>query len=103
MTDMIFSTDGEERFRIPPPFSHNHCVGTKCPETKLEIKKMTTIRAEQIVNATLELTLRPQSEDRKKVVACVIREVADRLCTDLGEMECPIDKLRQIADEVEAL
>ena len=40
-----------------------------------------TIRAEQIVNATLELTLRPQSEDRKKVVACVIREVADRLCT----------------------
>jgi hypothetical protein len=43
-----------------------------------------TIRAEQIVNATLELTLRPQSEDRKKVVACVIREVADRLCTDLG-------------------
>jgi hypothetical protein len=62
-----------------------------------------TIRAEQIVNATLELTLRPQSEDRKKVVACVIREVADRLCTDLGERECPIDKLRQIADEVEAL
>ena len=102
MTDMIFSTDGEERFRIPSPFSHNHYVGTKCPETKLEIKKMTT-RAQQIVNATLELTLRPKSEDRKKVVACVIREVADRLCTDLGEMECPIDKLRQIADEVEAL
>ena len=62
-----------------------------------------TIRAEQIVNATLELTLRPKSEDRKKVVACVIREVADRLCMDWGEMECPIDKLRQIADEVEAL
>jgi len=102
MTDMIFSTDGEERFRIPPPFSHNHYVGTKCPETKLEVKKM-TIRAEQIVNATLELTLRPQSEDRKKVVACVIREVADRLCTDLGEMECPIDKLREIADEIEEL
>jgi hypothetical protein len=91
MTDMIFLTDGD----------YHH--GTKCPETKLEIKKMTTIRAEQIVNATLELTLRPQSEDRKKVVACVIREVADRLCTDLGEMECPIDKLREIADEVEAL
>jgi hypothetical protein len=98
MTDMIFFTDGEESFRIPFPTTH----GTKCPETKLEVKKM-TIRAEQIVNATLELTLRPQSEDRKKVVACVIREVADRLCTDLGEMECPIDKLREIADEVEAL
>ena len=98
MTDMIFSTNGEESFRIPFPTTH----GTKCPETKLEVKKM-TIRAEQIVNATLELTLRPQQDDRKKVVACVIREVADRLCTDLGEMECPIDKLRQIADEVEAL
>jgi hypothetical protein len=62
-----------------------------------------TIRAQQIVDATMEFTLRPKSGDRKKVVACVIREVADRLCTDLGEMECPIDKLRQIADEVEAL
>jgi hypothetical protein len=90
MTNMIFLTDGD----------YHH--GTKCPETKLEIKKM-TIRAEQIVNATLELTLRPQSEDRKKVVACVIREVADRLCTDLGELQCPIEVLREIADEVDAL
>jgi hypothetical protein len=98
MTDMIFFTNGEESFRIPFPTTH----GTKCPETKLEVKKM-TIRAEQIVNATLELTLRPQSEDRKKVVACVIREVADRLCTDLGELQCPIEVLREIADEVEAL
>ena len=98
MTDMIFFTGGEESFRIPFP-----TPGTKCPETKLEVKKMTTIRAEQIVNATLELTLRPKSGDRKKVVACVIREVADRLCTDLGELECPVDVLREIADEVEAL
>jgi hypothetical protein len=90
MTDMIFLTDGD----------YHH--GTKCPETKLEVKKM-TIRAQQILDATLELTLRPQSEDRKKVVACVIREVADRLCTDLGELQCPIEVLREIADEVEAL
>jgi len=62
-----------------------------------------TIRAEQIVNATLELTLRPKSEDRKKVVACVIREVADRLCTDWSELQHPVDVLREIADEVEAL
>ena len=97
MTDMIFFTGGEESFRIPFP-----TPGTKTPETKLEVKKM-TIRAQQIIDATMELTLRPQQDDRKKVVACVIREVADRLCTDLGEMECPIDKLREIADEVEAL
>ena len=98
MTDMIFSTNGEESFRIPFPTTH----GTKCPETKLEIKKM-TIRAEQILDATLPYTLRPKSKDRQKLISCVIREVADRLCTDLGELECPIDKLRQIADEVEAL
>jgi hypothetical protein len=102
MTDMIFSTNGEESFRIPSPFSHNYYVVTKCPETKLEIKKM-TIRAQQILDATLPYTLRPKSKDRQKLIACVIRQVADRLCTDLGEMECPIDKLRQIADEVEAL
>ena len=62
-----------------------------------------TIRAQQIVNATLELTLRPKSKDRQKVIAAVIREVAGRLCTDLGEMECPVEVLREIADEVEAL
>ena len=97
MTDMIFFTNGEEYFRIPFP-----TPGTKCPETKLEVKKM-TIRAQQILDATLELTLRPQSDDRKKVVACVIREIADRLCTDWGELQCPIEVLREIADEVEAL
>ena len=62
-----------------------------------------TIRAEQIVNATLELTLRPQQDDRKKVVARVIREVADRLCTDWAELQHPADVLNDIADEVEAL
>ena len=62
-----------------------------------------TIRAQQIVDATMEFTLRPQQDDRKKVVACVIREVADRLCTDLGELQCPIEELREIAAEVEAL
>jgi len=59
-----------------------------------------TIRAEQIMKAY-------EAEDTynfpKDGVAAAIREVADRLCTDLGELECPIDKLRQIADEVEAL
>ena len=36
MSDMIFYKNGEETFRISPP-----TVGTKCPETKLEVKKMT--------------------------------------------------------------
>ena len=62
-----------------------------------------TTRAQQIVEATLPYTLRPKQGDRQKVVACVIREVADRLCTDLGELQCPIEVLREIAGEVDAL
>jgi hypothetical protein len=62
-----------------------------------------SIRAQQILDATLPYTLRPKSEDRKKVVACVIREVADRLCTDLAELQHPYDVLMEIADEVDAL
>ena len=59
-----------------------------------------TIRAEQIMKAY-------EAEDTynfpKDGVVAVIREVADRLCTDLGELQCPIEVLREIADEVEAL
>jgi uncharacterized protein YqfB (UPF0267 family) len=36
--DLVFKTDGEEKFRIP--FSTPY-VGTKCPEMKLEVKQMT--------------------------------------------------------------
>ena len=43
-----------------------------------------TIRAQEIIDATLELSLRPQKGDRQKVVAAVLRAAADRLCTDLG-------------------
>ena len=62
-----------------------------------------TTRAQKIFDATLPYTLRPKQGDRQKVIAAAIREVADRLCTDLAELECPIDKLREIADEVDAL
>ena len=66
-----------------------------------------TIRAEQIVNATLELTLRPQSEDRKKVVACVLREVVDLLhyynFNEGEDMILDARAILDVADEVEAL
>lgn len=62
-----------------------------------------TTRAQQIVEATLPYTLRPKQGDRQKVVACVIREVADRLCTDLGELQNPYDVLMELANEIEAL
>jgi hypothetical protein len=42
MTDLIFRTDGEEKFRIPYSPSHPY-VGSKCPEMKLEVTKMDEI------------------------------------------------------------
>jgi hypothetical protein len=61
MTDIIFSTYGEEKFRIPSPFSDNYYVVTKCPTHKLEIKerKMTEIEKTEgeikVLQAKLEL------------------------------------------------
>ena len=62
-----------------------------------------TTRAQELLDASMELTLRPQKDDRKKLIAFIINEVADRLCTDCGELEDPVSVLREIADEVEAL
>ena len=62
-----------------------------------------TTRALQILESTMELSMRPKSGDRQKLIARVIREVADRLCTDWGELQHPYDVLNEIADEVEAL
>jgi hypothetical protein len=42
-------------------------------------------------------------DDVKTALSTAIREVADRLCTDVGEMECFIDVVRQIADELDEL
>jgi hypothetical protein len=75
-----------------------------------------TERAQQIVNAghrvsdggvTLGSLIRKGKEPMSARVnyeyAAVIREVADRLCTDLGELQHPYDVLNDIADEIEAL
>jgi hypothetical protein len=67
---------------------------------------MTTYRAEQIWEAfkgeLIDNGLK-DSEDVRQALSTAIREVADRLCTDVGEIECPIEVVRQIADEVEEL
>jgi hypothetical protein len=64
---------------------------------------MTTYRAEQVWEAFCgELIIQP-TEDQRQGLSTAIREVANRLCTDVGELECPIDVVRQIADEVDAL
>jgi hypothetical protein len=66
-------------------------------------EKMTTYRAEQIWEAFKgELIVEP-TEDQRQALSTALRKVADRLCTDVGEMECFIEVVRQIADEVDAL
>ena len=64
---------------------------------------MTTYRAEQIWEAFKgELIVEP-TEDMRQALSTAIREVADRLCTDVGEIECFIEVVRQIADELKKL
>ena len=62
-----------------------------------------TKRAQKLLDASMELTLRPQKDDRKKLIAFILNEAAARLCTDWGELQHPADVLYQLADEVEAL
>ena len=65
-----------------------------------------TIRAEQVWKAFMGELIDnglKDSEDVRQGLSTALRKVADRLCTDVGEMECYIDVVRQIADELEEL
>ena len=53
-----------------------------------------TFKAELIVEPT---------EDMKQALATSIRVIAERLYTDLGEIQHPSSALEEIADEVDAL
>jgi hypothetical protein len=65
------------------------------------VEEPKSIRAEQIWEAFCgELIIQP-TEDQRQALATAIRVVADRLCTDVGEIECPIEVVRKIADELE--
>ena len=62
-----------------------------------------TTRAQTIWKAFCgELTQEP-TDDMREALATAVNEVADRLCTDWGELQHPADVLREIADELEAL
>jgi hypothetical protein len=64
---------------------------------------MTSYRAEQVWEAFCgELTQEP-TEDMREALATAVRIVADRLCTDVGEIECPVEVVMQIAYELEEL
>jgi hypothetical protein len=69
-----------------------------------------TQRAQKIVDATMELTLRPQQGDRARFIACALREIIDELqyyqcCREEGVEDMVIDSRAayDLADELEAL
>jgi hypothetical protein len=67
---------------------------------------MTTYRAEQVWKAfkgeLIDNGLK-DSEDVRQGLSTAIRMVADRLYTDLGELQHPSVVLEEIADELEEL
>ena len=67
------------------------------------VEEPKSIRAEQVWEAFKgELIVEP-TEDMRQALATAIRVVADRLCTDWGELQHPYDVLNEIADEVDSL
>ena len=69
-----------------------------------------TTRAQKIVDATMELTLRPQQGDRAKVIAAAIREIVNehqyyQFCDESGVEDMVVDArlLYELADELEVL
>ena len=67
---------------------------------------MTTYRAEQVWEAfcgeLIDNSVK-DGDDVRQGLSAAIRIVADRLCTDVGEIECPIEVVRKIATELEEL
>jgi hypothetical protein len=62
-----------------------------------------TIRAQQIWKAFCgELTQEP-TDDMREALSTAVRVVAERLYTDVGELQHPSTVLEEIADELEAL
>ena len=83
MSDMIFYKNGAETFRISPP-----TVGTKCPETKLEVKKMTEIEKtkKDIEVLTAKLALLEEIENHKTPCEEAFKRVYNRYpVTDVND------------------
>ena len=59
-----------------------------------------TTTAQQILDVTMELTLRPKSGDRAKVIATALRQIVDNYRVG-GLIYC--NDILNLADELEAL
>jgi hypothetical protein len=62
-----------------------------------------TIRADEIWGSFCNELIVEPTEDMKQALSYAIRVVAERLYTDLGELQHPSAVLEEIADEVDAL
>jgi hypothetical protein len=61
-----------------------------------------TYRADEIWGSFCNELIVEPTEDMKQALSYAIRIVADRLCTDWGELQHPYDVLNEIADELDA-
>jgi hypothetical protein len=62
-----------------------------------------TYRADEIWGSFCNELIVEPTEDMKQALSYAIRVVAERLYTDLGELQHPSTVLEEIADEVDAL
>ena len=60
-----------------------------------------TERAQQIWKAFCGELIQEPTDDMREALSTAVREVAERLYTDVGELQHPSTVLEEIADELE--
>ena len=65
MSDLIFTTDGKETFRMPSRTIQELTIGTKTTEIQLEVKKMNEIEKTEEDNPNLKKIIDKMVEERK--------------------------------------
>jgi hypothetical protein len=65
MSDLIFTTDGKETFRMPSRTIQELTTGTKTTEIQLEVKKMDEIQKTEEDNSNLQKIIDKMVEERK--------------------------------------
>jgi len=78
--DLTFKTNGKETFSIPPQTLENLTLGTKTPETKLEVKEMTH-------EEMLEIAEKREAENKALAALDELYEENGDAMTKLAEIE----------------
>jgi hypothetical protein len=65
----------------------------------MRIGKLVTEQAQKIIEATMELALRPRQGDRAKVIAAALRETINQLQQSPGIISCA--DLLELCEELE--